>query len=310
MTNTAANARTSAKASASFSRRQVTQQPIPDGNKVRPWVTKTFTVDEHVILNGFPYVPKYWARAETAISATGEYFATDRLDPRELNLDCQARFLPGDDLWDDTAGVWRPFFSNGVDYYWEADPAHKPTPDRIEYRIGKEILSFDVLTFNPGDYLASNFNQGMDDAVEYTAVIVCSLENPTPYTIMRSEIDGVDVGETFGLSSGAVRRSVFSRQHPTQIVPCIIVMSVQRPIVSLWVIGPDRNVLYGSLITKEVDIPDLKFRLGQDLFSVSNAFMHVFEWTLFPYAVKDKNIAGQLNVYQLAALYGSVFGAR
>jgi len=294
-----------------FSRRQVTAQPTPDGNQVRPFYVKAITSEDHVVLNGFPYKPKFWARAETAISASGEYYSLARLDPRELYLDCHTRFLAGDDLWDDTAGVWRPYFSNGVDYYWEADPAHKPTPERLEYRVGKEIMDFDALTFQPGDYLASNFNQGMDDAAEYTAVMVCSLENPMGYTVMRSEIDGVVANESFNVFSGTKNRDVPTLLHPAQITPCIIVLSVQRPIISLYVVGPDRKVSFGTLVSSEVDIPDLKFRLGQDLFSVSNAYMHVFEWTLFPYAVKTTSAdPDRLNIYQLISAYGSVYGAR
>lgn len=301
----------SGHAQAQIARRRVSEEFNELVGDVKPFSLKSFSPQNYLLKNGFPHVPKYWVQAVTGLSATGEFYAVERQSPRELSIRCHSRFLPGEDLWDDTAGVWRPFYTQGIDYYWVADPAHKPVPQTLDFRVNKEIIDLEVLTFSPGDFLDSSFNEGIDDAVEYTMVVVVSLENPLGFTVVRSASEGIWATEAYQVFSGTRFLDVKTLAHPAQITPAVLVLSVQPPHATLWVITPDRKIFTNTVTNPDMATSHMQFSLGKNLNDVATAYMHVLEFTLFDYAVKDSTaVADRYNIYQLASLYGSVYGAR
>ena len=297
------------RASAQLSRRRVTDEFNRLVGDVRPFKLVSFQPQDYVLRYGLPYVPKYWAQAVTAVSATGEFFAVERPSPREIEVRCHTRFLAGTDLWDDPAGVWRPFYSEGIDYFWVADPLYKPQPQTLDFRIRKEILDLDVLTFSPGDFLDSSFNTGIDDALAYTMIVVVSTEAPTDYTIARSEHEGIWAGESYKVFSDANSVSVSSLRPPTQISPSVLIMSVSPPTATLWVSTPDRKLYKNTVTNHAMGTTQMVFSLGKSLNDAAEAYMHVLEFTLLDYPVRTTEANRErYNLYQLAALYSSMYG--
>jgi len=262
-----------------------------------------------MIVNGYKMVPKVWVRGRAVATSDGSYIDSARLRPTELQVDCHSRFLAGSDFYDDIAGVWRPFYTRGVDWYWTTDPVAKPTYMDLEYRIGKEILTFDVLNFQDQDFLRSAFNGDLDDAAEYTVVMVASFDNPTGYMAMSTPQRDFLINEAFTVldTTTAVPRTL---SHPAQIDPAIVVLSVRPPTTRIWVASPDNQVAYASAITP-AQSQDMIFQLGRKLgVTAGGANMKLMEWSLFDYAVQSDGTTGQYNVNQIISLYSSVYGAR
>lgn len=268
----------------------------------RPIQLRSFLPGPAVIKDGFPVVPQIWARAEMLASTSGEFLNYDRPNPRDVMVECHSRFVAGNDLWDDIAGVWRPYDTTGVDYYWVADPAKKPTAQEYSYRVGKEVLNLDALLFQDTDELVSRFNQDLDDASELTMVLVASFDNPTNYTALTNGPRSIRVSELFELHDGGRHNTAKTLQHPTQIAPCILIYSVRPPSATLWVVAPDRK-MYTTTLTGTDEAVPMRFTLGP-------APMRVVEVAFFDYAVRQvEPIEEQLNLFQLAALYSSMYGA-
>lgn len=280
-----------------------------DQSLPRPIDLTSFVPEDGMIVNGYKMVPKVWVRGKAVATTDGSFIDSARLRPTELQVDCHSRFLAGSDFYDDVAGVWRPFYTRGVDWYWITDPACKPTYMDLEYRINKEILTFDVLNFQDQDYLRSSFNTDMDDAAEYTVVMVASFDNPTGYVGMSTPQRNFLVNEKFTLQE--VNTSTISTAaHPAQIDPAIVIISVRPTTTRVWIASPDNKVAVGTAIALPGS-QDMIFQLGRKLGDITGgANMKLMEWTLLDYAVQSTGTTGQYNVNQIISLYSSVYGAR
>lgn len=283
----------------------------PKSNPPVPIDLYSYQPEDGFMWEGHPIVPKMWARAQGIATTDGEYVDSDRPTPRDVPVDCHSRFLPGTDLYDDIAGVWRPFFTKGADYYWATDPTKKPTADEVQYRIGKELITLDCLAFQAGDYLYSSFNTDNDSATEYTIVMVLSFDGPANDAFFASYDRTLWLKETIELTDGFYPTvKIKTVANPTQIDPMVLIVSVRPPNTKIWIVSPDRKVAYSPSLTQQV-AQGLSFTIGRDIWvSTGTVALKLLEWTMFEYAVQPTTTGpNQLNLNQMIALYSSMYGA-
>src|SRR5207245_513373 len=142
---------------------------------LRPSSLKSYRPNDFVLRNGFPYAPPLWMHAATLVSSTGEYLSGDREDAFDVDIPAHTRFIASDSTWDDVAFRWDPALTSGIDYAFEGAPGSSPVLDEVTYRIGKEVITKPAFYFTPGTFLASSFNSGIDDAVQFTITLALAL---------------------------------------------------------------------------------------------------------------------------------------
>lgn len=260
------------------------------------------------IRSGFPVTPKYWATARGLASAQGEFLSTARPGPTDVNYEAHSRFLP--EQFDDVAGTWRPFFTGGVDYFWRAPAGLSPNKSVITYRIGREVLEVDTLRFNPGDYLLSSFNNGADDASQFSVAMAFLAETPLEYTIFSTQNEEQEItvrlDSGFHFTLGNLSASVNTRMPATAMVPCYLLLSSSGSTVKVFVGTSSRKIFSGSIFRPSGLMQQMRFTIGKAHAGKATATMNLMEFSLFDYAISTSS--NPMNVYEVFNALSSIYG--
>ena len=299
------------------SRRGVERPPRIDDENVVPFRLTSLEAEPYVLKNGFPDVPPVWVKAEPLVSISGEYQLLNRPSPTEQHLQgARARFVAVEDTWDDIAGVWSPVASEGINYKWITTAGSEPSLDEITYRLGKEVFTQSAMRFLPGDFMTSSFNEGIDDATDYTVAMVVSLEVPTGYQVLRSGGTkasgvGISVNEDFDFSYGGVNASVNVPQHPARMTPVYLILSVGAPRCTLWVGTAPNRMQRMQIQASHMGSRPFQFSLGQDWASVADATMYIMDMAFFPHEASfyPDSETPYPSVFQIMNYYTNIYGA-
>lgn len=275
-----------------------------DDQLVVPARDVAFEAEPSLVMNGHPNIPAMWVHGTSSTSATGVQ-VTDRSDPQDVEIDTHSRFIANG--FDDMGGVWRPFITIGVDYFWVAPPGLAPSTDITEYRLGKELIRRHSLRFNPGDYLVSSFNSGIDDALSFTAIMVLTPFVPTGYTILSTADDqdelSVSVGNGFTLSYGDLSVSVNLISTLLNRTPVYLAVSSDGTTASMWVGTSTQNLTRRSLRIPSAQVQRMRFMLGKTHSGKAEATMGVYEFLLADHALSSSELTKVISA--LASTYGA-----
>lgn len=270
---------------------------------VVPAPSKAFESEPYLVINGWPKVPPLWVQGRSMTSSIG-VFASPRDEPEDVVIDAHTRFIASG--YDNVAAVWRPFQSFGSNYLWMAQIGLSPSTERVDYRLGKELLVRTGLRFNPGDYLFSNFNEGRDEALEFSIVLVLTPRVPAGYTIFTTQTDqdrlSLRLDNGFVLQYGDVSVSA-PQSDLINVTPVYVVISVRGGTIQMWLGSSTRRILTRSLSIQQREIRNLSFLIGKSYEGKSTASMTMYEFLLFNESF-DSDGAYEI-ISKLAYAYGS-----
>lgn len=286
----------------------VTSPQRYDEQEVIPIRDRAFVPQPGYIKDGFPQRPMFWVRNTSLASLDGQYLSSVRIDPTEVSLPFHTRFIPSG--WDDISGIWQPYVTNGQDYFFRSPPGLAPNSEEIEYRIGKEIIRTPALRFNPGDYLLSSFNNGVDQAAEFTLVLVAMLYPPLQYTVFSTQNDvheiSVGVDNVYKLHYGTAVTSLKRNTPPGTNTPVYILLSSNGYTATLYVAHSTKTMLSTSIVQQDLDIPRMKFTIGKTRLGKAMATMSLIEFALFDRAISTTSSPSLTDVVsQLSGAYGA-----
>lgn len=244
----------------------------------------TFVPEDSMVVRGYPTVPRYWVRARTMASVDGSFYSSERPNATEVETGAYSRFMAH--TFDNQSGVWRPFYSDGIDYYFQSPPGLAPLLETTQYRIKKEVFNVPALRFEPGDYLNSFFNQNMDDAVEFSVVMVLAPEVPLDYTIFatqnQEEEIAVHLDGQYQLSYGGVTSSLVGRNiSPAQMVPTYLVLTSDGIKATLFIASSSRNIQSVTVRNRSNSMHKLAFTVGKTHRAKARASMHLIEFLVY-----------------------------
>ena len=179
--------------------------------------------------------------------------------------------------------------------------------DRHDYRLGKELLDRAALRFTPGDYLYSSFNNGVDDATQFSMTLVISPLVPTGYTVLSTQDDqsemSVSVDDGFVLSYGNVSAKI-PMGNRVGTTPVYLVLTNDGTSASLWVGTSAQNMVSRTIRMPEAQVQRMRFYLGKTHSGKATASMLLMDLLLHDEAL-DKSGVYQ-TVADLATTYGQV----
>lgn len=266
-----------------------------------------FTAEPSVLVNGYPTVPRFWCRARTLASLEGVAYQQSRPNPTEVFMAAHTRFLAHN--YDNQSGVWRPYITSGSDYFFRSPPGLSPYLNEITYRIRKELFTVQALRFDPGDYLISSFNQGRDDAHEYSIVMVMIPDVPLEYTVLSTQNSegeiAVNLSGTYNLKYGGKTSRLSLRTPATAITPTYLVFSTDGSSATCYVASNARNIYSMKITQRMVDPYDLNFTLGKTHKGKATATMNLMELHLYNYAITTTTETSVGDVIgALSGIYG------
>lgn len=146
-----------------------------------PFSSRSFIPDDSMIYNGWPMTPEIWVRAATSVTSDGTFINLDRPDPYSAPLVGMVRFIASSQNYNEISGIWNPYYSDLVDYYWTS--LTTMFLEDITYIIGKELVTRKALRFLPGSRMNSMFNSGNDQSQNFGLAMTLILHAPGNYPI-------------------------------------------------------------------------------------------------------------------------------
>lgn len=279
-----------------------------ESSQVVPMKNRGFVPEEGPLLHGFPIAPMFWVKANTLASAEGEFLGGDRLQPTDVEMGVHTRFLA--EHFDNVAGTWRPYYTEGLDYYFRSPPGLAPNIEEVEYRLGKEVITVPSLRFNPGDYLISEFNQGRDDASAFAAAMVLLIQPPLGYTVFSTQNDqheiAVQMNNNVRLFYGNSVSSFPVGVPPTTFVPAYLIVSSNGYSVSSYLASSTKRVYSATASQMALDVPDMKFTIGKTHKGKATGTFNLMEFNLFPHELSATTSPSIYDVIgELSAAYGA-----
>lgn len=285
----------------------IIDRPEDTTEKVVPMVDRSFEAQEGFLRNGHPVIPPIWVRGRSMASMTGEYVSRHRISAEELEIDCHTRFLADD--FDATAGVWRPFFTKGSDYYFRTPAGLSPVHRHLEYRVGKEVLTVPALRFTPGDYMLSEFNRGADQAGAFSIAMVMMIEPELGYTIISSQADQEEVAvhadTAMKITYGDHTVTASAPFSPTSLVPAYVILSLDGMTATLSFGSSSTKVHSATISNRHLEMNRLKLTIGRTQQGKSTGTFHLMEFVLFDHPlnrVSEQSVTDVIS--RLSGVYG------
>lgn len=272
---------------------------------VVPTKDHALQAEKSLVIRGFPKIPKYWVNGTSVLTNDGGR-SMGRIDPVDVNMDSHSRFIAH--TFDQLGGTWRPFVTYGINYLMVSPPGLAPHIEDEEYRLGKEILHRDALWFNPGDYLATSFNDGMDDALSFTIAMVVIPRIPANYTLISTTDDeeelSVQVRSTgFRLQYGSLGINVKPAIPLLNVAPVYVVLSCGLGSATLRVGSKATNMRSGTMHLPNNRLSKLKFTLGKSHQGKASASFSMFDFVLYGETMNSS------EVHEVIAKLSSSYGA-
>lgn len=301
-----AGMRLAVKSRLAWSRRRLNQEQAPSGSVTGvtaddavPFIVTSFVPEDHIVRNGFPYLPPIWVRASGMVSMEGAVY-DEATDPWSINWsDAHSRFLFNDALWDDISGVLNPFQSEGIDYYFTSDVASQPRLETIEYQVGKKVKVLSSLRFDEGDSLTSSFNSGNDDASVLTLCVVGRVYGTERACFFRignepSETIEFYTGENFLIRNGVAETIIDTVVAPGAMTPLIVILTStpDRTLVTISFLGRlHQKYIHNVDVTR-----NLSLTFGENLLGTKKLTANLFDIVLFDREIQHADIASRMRM--------------
>lgn len=246
---------------------------------------------------GLPRQAQLSVLADTLCSTSGEFLSSARQRPEEVRLGTEARWLPQDFA----AGRWGAFTGSVQPWSWTG------TPESITlaYRRGKENFAFPALSFDPGDFLTSDF--GIGEVNELTLSGVVMLRLPLEYTVFSAGEGDQDwkVVASPNIRLETLARKVYSRRPlaASTATPLFFTAVVKPPVTTVYISSGPGFTTAMSVRHLEAAPVALKMLIGKHQGEDALANMELLEVSVDTYARTGS------EVQELNAAYGSIYGS-
>lgn len=263
---------------------------------------------QHVIRHGYPVFPKFLVESVSALTADGSY-VPELTYPWEISFqDAHTRFIAQENTFDDTANIWNPFFSSGVDYYFTWSGLIEPRLEEIEYLIGKMIYRVNSIRIEEAAALVSSFNSGMDDAASFMIAMAGVINSSDTASLIRvgdtmGDSIEVSVDEFFSIRNQYGTAVLKPTMHPAKMIPFYMVLMNDPSRTEIYV-ATGTSRMYKATIPNQDATRSLQVFIGEDISGNKTLDLNLFELTLFPYAYGGPMTPTQI-INEMADAYGS-----
>jgi hypothetical protein len=227
--------------------------------------TISLTPEDSFPLNGMPQVPDIGIKVQSMVDVNGVVFA-DRPGLEEINDDSYASFIADDAYFDSITGIWTPFRDNSSALYQlVGNPGQYPTMVSNEYRVAKELIVHDALRFDD-QTLHTNFNQGLDDATNFTIALAIDPLDPGPHELLTFS-DGSTISIVSSGLLGFMDNRHWSVKIPTGLSfkPMFVVLELKPPTVTLYAgFGP--TLVHRGSSTVSRNVTKFDFVIGSPMY--------------------------------------------
>lgn len=281
--------------------------PTATTTPVVPFRAQSLVPRDGFNLLGFPIDVPLGIKLPSLVSCEGLYLPDD-VDPANIGFEGDyVRWLGDGDYYD--GFNWNPVYNTVGDYTFSAGALTGPVLDDIDYRIGKKLYSFSSLRFSPGTYLTSNFNNGMDDAVNLTLIITGVVHGSEDSTIVRigsSAANTIEVrnGGVMSVTNPLSKYRVTSTVSPTKMIPFYLVITIS-PTATTIALSEGIPRIYYAIFPSIDTGRNLSIEIGRGLDGVANLSMNVMDFVLLPTALADPKAFSVQAMTALSAAYGT-----
>jgi hypothetical protein len=225
----------------------------PDTDRIVPRRTVSLVPEDSMMFHGMPRVPDIGVEADFLIDVDGVVYG-ERPSLQEVNEDSWASFVADEEFYDPVTGIWTPVHdASPVLYNLVGAPGASPALVSVQYRSKKELFIADAISFDETMTMVANFNQGMDDATNFTMAMAL-----TPITDSPSNLITFDDGSTVGINQSGLSVSmdglnwfVKIPQGPLQLAPMFLILEITPPKSVLYAgYGPNLSYKGSSRITR------------------------------------------------------------
>ena len=281
--------------------------------EVVPHKDRAFEAESFVVLRGKPTKPRYWVRAKSAATADGTSYSHTRVNPTDMDIGAHTRFIASG--FDSTSGIWRPYESGGIDYYFRSPPGLAPHLNDVEYKIGREMFSQNALRFNVGDYLVSEFNRGRDVASRFAIAMVFVPDVPLDYTVLSTQNANAEIEVTlrggYQLAYGGARSLLTLDRPATSMAPTYLILSSDGHSTALY-IATGNNKVYSTQVSSVMeDLATMAFTVGKTRNGKATATFNLLEFCVYDYELKTRNSdSDEMTVNDVIGKLSAVYGAQ
>ena len=290
--------------------RQRGVQPPPNVNdsRIANMTGVALIPEPHVLRKGFPYSPPLSLVCPAELSADGTYIPERTYPWESVYTDAHTRFLAQENMVDDIAAKWHPFYTSGIDYYFTWSGLIEPRLEEIEYRIGKELYPTMSMRIVDDASLVSSFNDGFDDASSFMIAVAGVINSAERASLMRvgdTLADSIEIGvdEYFYIRNQYGTATMKTPMHPAKMLPFYMVL-INDPTKTELNVAMGTSRIFRAIIPNRDAVRSLKVRIGEDLAGSKTLDMNLFEATLFPYAYGGP-MSSQQIITAMADVYGS-----
>jgi hypothetical protein len=247
---------------------------------------------------GLPRRAQLSVIADTLCSTSGEFLASRRELPSEVNLGTEVRWLAQD--YDAETGRWGATLGSRQPWSWEGGVEKI----ELQYRKVRELFSFSALSLDPGMKLVSDFGDG--ELPEMTVSLVLMPRYPLGYTAVAAGAGSPDwhlqLNQNAALGTW-YRKVVSGAINLANSTPLFVTVSIKPPVTTAYLSwGPGRT--QSSSVRNSFAHPiDLNLVIGKRQGEDAIANFELLETSIDTYA-RDKSQVEELN-----ALYGQIYGS-
>lgn len=307
MTNLAFSGSVRPRAKLRFARRII--EPDSDPSSPRLVLEQSLVPREYVLRDGLPYAPDIHVTSNAYISADGIYddFSTYPWN-NIFGQRAHSRFIALSDFWDDGGSRWSPFYTQGIDYWFEWSGTIVPLFENIEYFIGKRVFQFDSIRIPYGAALNSSFNGGIDDAQDFMIAMAGVINSSEDASLIRigstpSTAVEVTVNDVLTVTNQYGEGILKTIAHPSAMVPFYLVLIVNSTTTELRVATGTSRALTIKIPSVQT-VRSMDVNIGEDLGSSKTLDMNLFEVSIFPFSYGG-DISPEEIIESMADVYGS-----
>jgi len=281
---------------------------LPQEDTLHSMQNTALIAPKHVTRHGYPVFPQLLVSSKALLTADGSYVPDLTYPYDAIFDDVHTRFIAQDNLFDDTANVWTPFLSSGVNYYFTWSGLNEPRMEQIEYRIDKLVYPMNSIRLEEGTSLVSSFNSNMDDASSFMIAIAGLVNSTERATLLRvGDVMGtsisIEIDEFFVIRNQYGSATVKTTVHPAKMIPFYMVL-INDPTKTELNIATGNSRISRATIPNQDSTRSLELFVGESLSGTKTLDMNLFELTFFPYAYGGPMSADEI-IKAMSDVYGN-----
>lgn len=283
-----------------------------DNDGLKTYKSISVHTEQHLSKGGFPVVPKLWAQVKTITSTEGAIVDANRLNPHELDIDSDLRFIADPEHWGVDSGILDPVHGGGG--VLRSNFATRPRVREISYISGREIINRNSMRFSGGNFLYSDFPGYYFNEATISFVLALNT-TPSSYPIF----DYYNPGHPTTLPARNLRTSLSLTNKIDYIWngtggsvdplvsiakarPVFITVSYSYGVVTTCVSYSAKHHFATSKFTNSTDTPPMTFAIGGSYLGPQPSDFDMFEMNIWT----EPLTIDQMN--SLHAQYISVYG--